>query len=184
MKSKDESLWIKARMLHRMPKRDEILQGLVLRFLFEGYYMAGEHTYVNISRQWDFEFTEEADFVLEIIWAANLSAFRRAVSRRWEVITADDHATYSLPKGLCLDGGDQTFAGIRRQAFNDPRLMATEMDLYYVSGQSCREPAGHVVTAGEMSYYFRSRTPVPSTEIPYAVRINTKCDPNAHLLLD
>lgn len=166
-------------MLRQMPKLSDLCDEP--KRLFDNFYQLGLQEYASVSMQWNFEFTEEALFVLAVLWAPSLPAFRRAVSGEKEAKASDDGASGVIPLPLRLEPSAVTYGAIRRQAFSQPARRPFELDT--PGWGADRIPNGHVVVLTPFTYYFRSHDPVPLDEQPFAIKCNTKHDPNAHLPL-
>ncbi|MBK8000848.1 MAG: hypothetical protein IPK15_19585 [Verrucomicrobia bacterium] len=160
-----------------MPKLNELCSEP--RHLFDAYYQVHPTVYVWASFQWrDEDFTEEGMFVTEVIWAPTPAAFRRATSRDAAIAHADDGIVVTLPEPLQLAPGCTSFGGIVKFIVDQRGLKSSAIDLYdskvWTSDGKSWVKIGHCLSVPRFTYHFRSPSPVPADELPFAASFDAR----------
>ena len=141
--------------------------------LFDSYYRIGDAEYVDVSHQWNPEFTEQAVFVLAFFWAPTREIFQRLVTRAVETVSEDHGFTGALPDGLRLSPGCVDFGRITELVAANAHLRSNLVELY---DSRTWTRIGCCVSVERITYYFRSSPPVPPGEVPYGAKLVTSDD--------
>jgi hypothetical protein len=177
-----DGFWDRICCLREMPKLSDVT--LDPQLLSDGYYRIGPCEYAYASFQSNFAFTEQALFVLKVIWAPSLATFHRATSRMAAMVSQDDGAIGIMPRTLRPGPEIIGFGQIQGFANANSQRRHFEMDLYSSEDGAFGKSIGHYISLPPCSYFFRSASPVPTDELPFAVICNTKHNPRGHLPLD
>jgi hypothetical protein len=160
--------WKALSQFQRMPNLAKVAQKA--ENLFDCYFQISRFEYATAPFQWNEDFTEQGHFVNSFYWAASSASFRRAVSRKRADVANDDKLVGVVPPAILQPKGDCANYGEIVQHARALGIHAQSVELY----DEHDVVAGTVFYLNRWSYFFRSATPVPKDDYPYAVRLTMK----------
>jgi hypothetical protein len=159
--------WFQTRQFLRKPKLRDICSNPI--HLSDSYFQLTPTDYALANYQWNPEFTEQAMFVIAFFWAPTPAIFQRIRSRNPEIIARDDGVTLPLPEGLRLAAHCCTYGAINEFVAANPQLhsrLGDHNDDNFV-------PSGSYIAVERLTYEFRSPSPPPPSEAPFAAILHT-----------
>jgi hypothetical protein len=170
MMSKDTKFqqvdWFRLRQLQSMQRIGDVCANAIN--IGDSYYQIGKDEYAMIESIRSLRLSEQDKLAVCFFWAPSFSAFQRMVTRP-ETSAVDDGLNAAMPEGLRLAPECVTCGKIAHYLEFHRNLRSNALDKYSKS----YEIVGSYLAVERLTYYFRSKLPVPSDEMPYGVKLET-----------